>query len=102
MQPILQIEEIDKRIARLRLPPKVLANMAGVNFGTYYRARQQPGSTLRRNLHRLTEAVVSEELALRDYLLALHPVGPSPAATRDVQPSSPAGEEANEKLEAAE
>ena len=74
MQPILQIEAIDKRIARLRLPPKMLAKMAGVNFGTYYRARQYPGSTLRRNLERLTQALAAEEIALRDYLLALHPI----------------------------
>lgn len=78
MQTVLQLDEIAQRLSRIGMPPKALARLAGVNFATYYRGRQRPGSMVTRNLAALSAALIAEELALRDHLLALHPLDTAP------------------------
>lgn len=74
MQTVLQIDEIAQRLSRLGLAPKVLARRAGVNFATFYRARQRPGSTSTGNLLAFNRALIEVEIELRDHLLRLHPL----------------------------
>jgi hypothetical protein len=70
------IGEIKERAANIRLPINGLAELAGVTPSTAHaktpdgRERDVRSSTLRK----LAEALVAEELRLRNDLLSLHPV----------------------------
>jgi hypothetical protein len=74
MQTLLQIDEIATRGRRIGLAPKQLAERAGVNFATFYRSLKRPTATSVGNLQALSEAIVSAEIEIRDYLLGLHPI----------------------------
>ena len=74
MQTLLRIDEIAQRLKIIGLTPKELSVRAGINFATFYRGRQRPGSTSGRNLDALGRALVAREIELRDHLLRLHPL----------------------------
>lgn len=76
MQHISSISQIKERAANIRLKMNTLAELAGVPPSTAHarnadgRERDIRASTLQK----LADALVAEELRIRDYLLSLHPV----------------------------
>lgn len=70
----LDCKEIVRRSRRIRLPVNALAGAAEVHHDTAHRYLRGAQSILPRNRRALERALVAEELALRDHLLALHPL----------------------------
>lgn len=78
MQYIENISQLKERAENIRLRMNGLAVLAGVPASTAHaktdgRERDVRASTL----HKLVTALTAEEIRLRDYLLALHPVQPA-------------------------
>lgn len=70
----MQLSEIDQRRNRIRLPLKELAPLVPLScnaIGDALKGRSEPHPVTRQAIE---HAVVGEELRLRDYLLALHPL----------------------------
>lgn len=79
MQYIGTISQLKERAAGIHLRMNQLAVLAGVPASTAH-ARNKDGSerdTRSSSLRKLVDAQVAEELRLRDYLNALHPVATS-------------------------
>ena len=76
MQYIGTLSQLKQRAEAIHLRMNPLADLAGVPPSTAH-ARKKDGSDrdLRAStMCKLSEALIAEELRLRDYLLALHPV----------------------------
>jgi predicted transcriptional regulator len=66
--------EIEQRRQRIRLPKKALAQRAGLDQGTVGRALEAETNPLRGTVEKIEREILAEELALRDHLVALHPL----------------------------
>ena len=66
-------EAIQGRADRIRLKRKDLARLAGLSQMTIGRTLNGDTSPILSTLDRIEEALVAEEISLRDYLLSLHP-----------------------------
>lgn len=76
MQHIGTISQLKERAENIRLRMNNLAALAGVPPSTAH-ARHSDGTprdVRSSTLQKLSDAVIAEELRLRDYLLTLHPV----------------------------
>jgi hypothetical protein len=69
MQHLVAIEQIKERAEAVNLNLKVLAHRAGVHPSTAYRGAKRIVTGAR-----LTDALVAEEIRLRDHLLKIHPL----------------------------
>lgn len=69
----MDIHEIKSRSEAIRLQGRVWAQSAGVHPNTITHVLRGAG-TQTFKLKAVTEALITEELRLRDHLLALHPV----------------------------
>lgn len=70
----MRTETIRERVARIRLPRKALAQASGLTEMTI--GRTLNGDTLPNmgTFEKIERVVIEEEIALRDYLLTLHPI----------------------------
>jgi transcriptional regulator with XRE-family HTH domain len=66
-------ETIRDRVQAIRLPLKDLARASGLNEMTAIRTLRATTSPLQTTADALSDALIAEELRLRDYLNALHP-----------------------------
>jgi transcriptional regulator with XRE-family HTH domain len=80
MQLETSIYAIKERAGRINLPLARLAERAGMPTSTLTRPLREGGNVTVRTLGRAYEALVAEELALRDYLLRQHPLSASPVS----------------------
>lgn len=67
-------ETIAERARAIRLSDKALGEAAGLAENTVYRTLSRRTRPLQETADMLASALAAEELRLRDYLLALHPV----------------------------
>jgi predicted transcriptional regulator len=74
MQHFSTISEIKTRAAGIGLAMTRLAGMAGVAASTAVGRVDAERDVRASTLRKLGDAVVAEEIRLRDYLLALHPI----------------------------
>lgn len=84
MQYIEDIVQLKERAENIRLRMNNLAALAGVPPSTAH-ARHSDGTARdvrSSTLKKLTDAQIAEEIRLRDYLLALHPVETTPVTDR--------------------
>lgn len=65
---------IAKRVQRLRLPKAEVARLASLHENTVARALSPVPRSQVQSLRKIEVALDAEELALRDYLLELHPL----------------------------
>lgn len=71
---MLEMAEIERRRDALRFPIEELAKAAGCNPNTAGPALKGKTSPRHDTVVSMTRALIAEELRLRDYLLALHPI----------------------------
>lgn len=74
MQSAPSIYAIKQRAERINLSLARLAERSGMPTSTLTRPLRTGGNTTVRTLERANEALVAEELELRDHLLRLHPL----------------------------
>ncbi|MET4341988.1 helix-turn-helix transcriptional regulator [Bradyrhizobium sp. RT9a] len=67
-------ETIRERVARIRLSRKALAQATGLVEMTIGRTLNGETSPNMATFEKIEKVVIEEEIALRDYLLTLHPV----------------------------
>jgi transcriptional regulator with XRE-family HTH domain len=67
-------ETIAERARAIRFSDKALGEAAGLAENTVYRTLSRRTRPLQDTADMLSSALTAEELRLRDYLLALHPV----------------------------
>ena len=67
-------ETIAERARAIRLSDKALGEASGLAENTVYRTLAGITRPMLDTANALSDAVVAEELRLRDYLLSLHPV----------------------------
>lgn len=80
MQLETSIYAIKQRAGRINLPLARLAERAGMPTSTLTRPLREGGNPTLKTLERANEALVAEELKLRDYLLRQHPLATTPVA----------------------
>lgn len=80
MQPASKPQELRQRIARIRMPKGDLATAATLDPMTISRVLGDRTDPLVSTLTKIEQALVEEEIALRDHLLTLHPL-PHPLAS---------------------
>lgn len=71
-------ETIRERISAIRFPPKDLARASQVSVNTINRTLAGDTQPYKNTFDAIEKSVVAEELRLRDYLLALHPLPSQP------------------------
>lgn len=75
MQHFETISQIKERAENIRLPMNTLAALAGVAASTAHAHKGGvPRDPRESSLRKMSDALIADELRLRDYLLALHPV----------------------------
>lgn len=68
------LAKLDARIKAINLPMKVLSDVSGIGIKTLYSMRKKYyGAPSARTRTRLMDALIAEEIRLRDYLNRLHP-----------------------------
>lgn len=68
------LAKLDARIKAINLPVKALSHASGVGIKTLYAMRHNHyGAPSARTRTRLMDALIAEEIRLRDYLNQLHP-----------------------------
>lgn len=70
----MQPETIRERASRIRWKNKAIAEATGLTEMTIGRTLSGATSPNVATFNRIEQAIVAEELALRDYLLTLHPL----------------------------
>lgn len=73
-------QELAERITRIRLPQHIIATGAALDEMTVSRVLNGRTDARNSTLDRIEQQVCAEEIALRDHLLALHPIEQSEAA----------------------
>jgi len=74
MKQVVDPKELVKRAKRIGASVGAIAADAGVHRSTIYRAVDDYRNTTIGHLENFSAALVTRELALRDYLLQLHPL----------------------------
>lgn len=76
MQHIATISQLKERAENIRLRMNGVAELAGVPPSTAHARKTDgtPRDVRSSTLQKLADAIIAEELRMRDYLLTLHPV----------------------------
>mgnify|MGYP001007969098 CR=1 FL=1 len=77
MEPASRPETLAARIRAIRLPKGFLAEKAALDPMTISRVLSGKTDPLQSTLDKIERVVAAEEIALRDLLLNLHPLGAS-------------------------
>ena len=77
MQLETSVNALEQRASRIGMPLTRIATNAGLAASTLYRMKDH-GSPKLDTLRRINAALSHEEIALRDHLLALHPLAEAP------------------------